>query len=142
VSTRELVVDASVAIKWVLYEPDRDLAYALFERNLLAPDLMLIECANAFRSRVARGSLPADEVQLAWSTICEAPVRISPAVGFLDEALALGLAIGHPVYDCVYLALAIASGTRVVTADRRFRVAAQREPRLDHRVVLLSELAH
>jgi predicted nucleic acid-binding protein len=69
-------------------------------------------------------------------------VRISPAVGLLDEALALGLALAHPVYDCVYLALAIASDARVVTADRRFRLAAQREPGLEDRVVLLSQLAH
>ncbi|HEX3210654.1 MAG TPA: type II toxin-antitoxin system VapC family toxin [Geminicoccaceae bacterium] len=139
---RELVVDASVAIKWVLHEPDRDLAYALFDGILLAPDLMLIECANALRSRAARGSVGVGEVEPAWTTICEAPVRISPAVEFIDEALALGVALEHPVYDCIYLALAIASGCSVVTADRRFRAAVRREPRLDGRVVLLSELAH
>ena len=137
-----LVVDASVAIKWVIYEPDRDLAYALLEGSLIAPDLMLIECANALRSRVARGSLAAQDVQLAWATICEAPVRISAAAELLGEALVLGLALEHPVYDCIYLALAIASGCRVVTADRRFRAVVGREPRLNDRVVLLSELAH
>jgi predicted nucleic acid-binding protein len=138
----ELVVDASVAIKWVIYEPDRDLAYGLLDGRLLAPDLMLIECANALRSQVVRGSLKADDVQAAWSTICEAPVRISPAAELLNEALALGVALEHPVYDCIYLALAIATDSRVVTADRRFRAAVRQRPPLDARVVLLSELAH
>ncbi len=141
-TTPILVIDASVAIKWVIYEPDRDLAYALLDGSLIAPDLMLIECANALRSRVARGSMAATDVEPAWATICEAPVRISAAAECLGEALALGLALEHPVYDCIYLALAIASGCRVVTADRRFRTAVRREPRLNDRVVLLSELAH
>ncbi len=139
--TRDLVVDASVAIKWVIFEPDRELAYALLDRRLLAPDLLLIECANALRSLAARGTLAADDVQPAWATICAAPLQISPAVDLLDDALALALVLGHPVYDCLYLALAIASSSRVVTADRRFRAAVRRAPHRDDRVVLLSELA-
>jgi predicted nucleic acid-binding protein len=45
--------------------------------------------------------------------------------------------IGHPVYDCLYLALALQRGTHVVTADRRFAAVATR-PELAGRVRLLS----
>lgn len=62
-TARQFVVDASVAVKWVLREPDRELAYDLFAHALLAPDLMLLECANALRTRVARGAMAADDVQ-------------------------------------------------------------------------------
>jgi predicted nucleic acid-binding protein len=32
--------------------------------------------------------------------------------------------IGHPIYDCIYLALALHHDTHVVTADRRFASVA------------------
>ena len=42
------VIDASVAIKWYLPEPDDDKARLLLVggHDLLAPDLMLIEVSN------------------------------------------------------------------------------------------------
>ena len=42
----------------------------------------------------------------------------------LERALSLAVEIGHPIYDCVYLALALHHETHVVTADRRFAAAA------------------
>lgn len=44
----EVIVDASVAIKWVVTEPGSDLAAGLLDgRPLHAPTLMRIEAANA-----------------------------------------------------------------------------------------------
>ena len=44
------------------------------------------------------------------------------------EALRLAQLLDHPVYDCVYLALALLREVPVVTADRRFVAAAARDP--------------
>lgn len=47
------VLDASVALKWVLGEPDSDKALALRDdfranfRDLIAPDVFSAECAHA-----------------------------------------------------------------------------------------------
>ncbi len=38
----------------------------------------------------------------------------------LPEAMRLSLQLNHPVYDCLYLALAKRLGTFVVTADAQF----------------------
>jgi predicted nucleic acid-binding protein len=48
----------------------------------------------------------------------------------------------HSVYDCVYLAMALASGAQVVSADRRFVSAVRRRPDLAGSIVLLGETAH
>ena len=40
------VVDASVAVKWVVPETGSDLARSLSNASLEAPDLLLVECAN------------------------------------------------------------------------------------------------
>lgn len=63
-----------------------------------------------------------------------ASVPIEP---FLDRALHLAAQIGHPVYDCIYLALAEHHATHVITADRRFAAAAN-VPDLAGRVRLLT----
>ena len=38
----------------------------------------------------------------------------------MDEAIRLACDFGHPVYDCLYLALADSLETAVVTADQKF----------------------
>ena len=48
------------------------------------------------------------------------PVRWNDDETVSAGAVRLALALGHPVYDCVYLALAHRIGATVVTADLRF----------------------
>jgi predicted nucleic acid-binding protein len=42
----DLVVDASVAIKWVIEESGTPQALSLRRHRLFAPDLLMTECAN------------------------------------------------------------------------------------------------
>jgi predicted nucleic acid-binding protein len=39
---------------------------------------------------------------------------------YVPRALTIARALGHPIYDCVYLALAEAENKPLVTADARF----------------------
>jgi predicted nucleic acid-binding protein len=55
-----------------------------------------------------------------------APVASTPIEPYVGKALALAVEANHPVYDCVYLALALQRHTHVVTDDRRFAAAAAR----------------
>jgi predicted nucleic acid-binding protein len=49
------VVDASVALKWVIDEDGSEAAGALLlEEPLAAPDLLMVECANVLWTRGAR----------------------------------------------------------------------------------------
>jgi predicted nucleic acid-binding protein len=50
-----IVIDASVALKWVLAEVNTDAADALLAEELIAPSLWLIEAANAMWRRSRRG---------------------------------------------------------------------------------------
>ena len=61
-----IVVDASVAWKWVLHEPRTEAALALKEEELIAPALWLAEAANALWRHVRLGEL--DRKQ-AWPSI-------------------------------------------------------------------------
>jgi predicted nucleic acid-binding protein len=132
-----LVVDASVALKWVLAEPGQAAADALLDEDLIAPSLWLLEAANALWRRNLRGELSAGEAEERLSELFNAPVTSVPIEDDLSMAAALAQRLGHPVYDCLYLALAVREQTQVVTADRRFWTIVQTVPDLAGRVRLL-----
>jgi predicted nucleic acid-binding protein len=133
-----VVIDASVALKWVLDEPESEAAVALRGENLLAPALWLAEAANALWRRSCIGDITADEAGSYLSELMNAPVASLAVEPYLEAALKLAIEIGHPVYACLYLALALHHETHVVTADRRFANVASRLAGLPDRVRLLA----
>ena len=137
-----LVVDASVAVKWVLAESDSELAQQIVHSSLLAPDLILIECGNAIWRHAQLGEVDPAEVPQLWAVLRAMPVEIVASSELVEGALDLAVALNHPIYDCLYLALALDRGARVVSTDRRFLAASRRRRDLVGAVVLLSELAH
>ena len=131
-----IVVDASVAVKWVLNESGSEAAFALRNDELIAPALLLAEAGNALWRRARIGEITADEANLRMSELLKAPVALLAIEPFIEPALKLATGIGHPIYDCIYLALALDRQTHVITADRRFAAAAS-SPDLAGRVRLL-----
>ena len=115
-----LVVDSSVALKWVIEEDGSDQALALQRYDLIAPALLRIETANVLRTLTARKALEVDQAMDLFDLLRTAPVTIIDHDDELEaRALALALELAHPVYDCVYLALAERTKRRVITADTR-----------------------
>lgn len=116
-----LVVDTSVALKWLVEEEDSAAAMTLREADLVAPALFRIEAGNVLRTLAARQAISATEARDLFGFLQTAPVVIVDHDDDLEQrALEIALDIGHPVYDCVYLALAERLGRTLVTADRRF----------------------
>ena len=114
-----IVVDASVALKWVIEEPDSSKDEAIRSRELLAPELILSECGNASWRACQRGQLTASAAIERMAALANAPVALLPVQSFVVRALGIAVALGHPVYDAVYLAVAEVYTTQVVTADTR-----------------------
>jgi predicted nucleic acid-binding protein len=123
-----IVVDASVALKWVLDEPGSEAAVALRDHELVAPTLWLAEAANALWRHARIGEISNDEAIAYFAELLKAPVASLPIEPQLEPALKLAMEIGHPIYDCIYLALALRHQTHVVTANRRFAAAASAPP--------------
>lgn len=117
-----VVIDASVAIKWVVDEADSDAAVTVLEsRSLLSPDLLIAECANILWKKVRRRELTADEAIVAARTLQQADIDILPTRHLMDVATRLAIDLNHAAYDCIYLALAMEHGCPLVTADDRLR---------------------
>ena len=137
-----IVVDASVALKWIAPEDDSEIALRLIGRgHLLAPDLLTVEAANALWVRVRRRDLTAVEARTALVDLLTVPVEYVADRALAPAALSLAADLGHPAYDCIYLALALSRAGVVVTADRRFAVVVQQHPYLAGRVRTLDQIA-
>jgi predicted nucleic acid-binding protein len=134
-----IVVDASVALKWVLDEPSKESADALLDEELIAPALWLIEAANALWKRAQRGDISAEEAKERLAELYNAPVTTIAIEQDLAGAAELANVLGHPVYDCLYLAAALREDTYVVTADRRFYFVVDKSLDFRGRVRLLEK---
>ncbi|MGD9616471.1 MAG: type II toxin-antitoxin system VapC family toxin [Alphaproteobacteria bacterium] len=119
-----IVVDASVALKWVLTEPDSDAAIALRNDELTAPDLWLAEAANGLWRHMRLGEIATAQALQFLRDLIDAPVTSVPTRLHLSTALRLAIELRHPIYDCLYPAVALRFDTHVVTADRRFAATA------------------
>jgi len=133
-----IVVDASVAVKWFAIELDTPLARALLDRSerLLAPELIATEVSAALTKKVRRRLLSAEDARKhvqAWlAALAAGALILTETEGDLPASTELALELSHPLYDCLYLALAMRLDASLITADERFaRGAAQRYPRVD-----------
>jgi predicted nucleic acid-binding protein len=138
------VVDASVAVKWLIDEPDSEQAAKLVEQDapLVAPELIYAEVTNALWAVARRKTITAEDVRDAIDLLVDAPMTVPCSmIKLLAAATRLARDLDHPVYDCIYLALAMQEQRPVVTADRRFHAAVQDHPYLCGYVILLESLS-
>lgn len=125
-----LVIDASVALKWLLDgEEDVEAAEALFhEGPLMAPDFLLLECANVLAMKVRSGGLSQSRATASLADLGEIGLALHPSATHVPRAHALAMELGQTAYDCLYLALALTEGAILVTADGRFSKGALGSP--------------
>jgi predicted nucleic acid-binding protein len=129
-----IVVDASLAAKWMLWE--RDSKHALdfllrYGQEFCAPDLLFIEVAGVIvrkaNIRRAEGTnIDADALEalrkwtIAWGQHVVKPHRVTQRRTYAAGKLAIEL--GHPVKDCIYLVLAMEFNCDLATCDAKFQV--------------------
>jgi predicted nucleic acid-binding protein len=85
---------------------------------MIAPALLWTECANGLW-RLAR-TVPTLDANHAFGVVSAVPVEaVEIGLGLQARALRLGCLLDHPIYDCLYLALALDRSAALATADRR-----------------------
>lgn len=138
-----LVVDASIAMKWVVEEEGTEDALVLRRRAVAAPDLLVPECANILWKKVRLGELSAEEAMIAARLLARSDVELIGTRALLEPATQLAVELDHPAYDCIYVALAEALDTRFVTADDRFarKLRQAKRVRQAARIATLTEVA-
>jgi len=125
----KLVLDANVAIMWVLPEPQSPTAVELRNdfrsgtHELLAPDTLPVEFAHALTRAERKGLLALGEAMMNVVDVMTIGVDFHPYLSLLPRAVELSSQFRIGVFDCVYVALAEREQCRVVTADKRMVAA-------------------
>jgi predicted nucleic acid-binding protein len=123
-----IVVDASLAAKWMLWEADTRVALRFLlhhGRALCGPDTLFTEVAGAIVKRAnQRKDIETDALEalrkwtVAWGEHTVKPYRVTQRR--LYEAGKLAVTLGHPLKDCIYLALAMELRCDLATCDLQF----------------------
>lgn len=126
-----VVVDASLAIKWLVSEENSDKARAISRSwanagiQTAAPYLMPVEVTNALHRRVVRGELTVEDAIRLLEYLLASGIELRDEPGLQVRALQLASRLRQgAVYDAHYLALAETLGCDFWTADQRFYRAA------------------
>jgi predicted nucleic acid-binding protein len=136
----KFVLDASVAVKWVLPESETQKALLLRDefRNqvheLIAPDIFLIEVANALTRSERRGIIRPPEASAKLTDVLTTAPDLHAHGPLLLPAVEISSRVRIGVYDCLYLALAEREQCDVVTADQRLKASGHPQ------VILLADL--
>jgi predicted nucleic acid-binding protein len=116
-----MIVDASVAFKWIVAEDDSERAIAWIDAaELKAPHLLLAEVGNALGKRIRRGQFASPDGAGEQLGRLAQIVTIVDETPFISRSLELALALDHSFYDCVYAAMAEARNEALLTADSVF----------------------
>jgi predicted nucleic acid-binding protein len=126
-----VVLDASVAVRWVVPERGSDEAAALLGQSFawLAPRLLVTEVASALRRKVSGGEISGHVASHALGTIVDAiddgVIQLAEDEHIVAAALTLAITLDRKLPDCLYLALAEREGAALATADRGLSLMAR-----------------
>ena len=127
----KLVIDASFATLWVTRERDEqavaefDSRYHAGQVELHAPELFVVETANAIWKHVRRGKRTVEESVTMFENLRDVPVRLHRHRDLVVHAFDLSLRRGISPYDATYVALAVREVLPLFTADRRLATAVE-----------------
>ena len=120
------VLDASAAVRAVM-DPAGGFQEVLESADLvIAPELIVAEVCSAFwkyaRARVLTRAAAEKSAEQALSIVD----RMQTLRELIPDVFALSSRVDSSVYDLFYLALALRTGARLLTADEVLRQAAQK----------------
>jgi predicted nucleic acid-binding protein len=138
----DIVIDASVAVKWVIEEAHSAIAAHLLTcTSRHAPDHWHAEAVNAVWSKVYKGDLDATEAEQRMHLLQRAPVVGTPIAGLMPRAFAISVARSVTIYDSLYVALAEKLGIALITADRALLRALAPDAGLAARAIWIGDVA-
>ena len=119
-----VVLDASAA--YDLLTQGRCEPQIVGARDILAPDLIVSDVLNA-RWKTARSGAAVPDIKTTIEFFSR--LTLVPAISYAEAAASLAGRLDHPVYDCLYVAVAQLEKAKLLTLDRRL-LAKLRESRM------------
>ena len=123
-----LVIDASVAVKWLLDEVGSLEARALLSdgSTLIAPAFVCLEIHHSLMFAARGGRCPLDVARQLDESAPRVFASLFASETLYADAIRLSWDLPHPVYDCLYIALSLREKATLITADTRQFAAARK----------------
>ncbi|MBK9126327.1 MAG: type II toxin-antitoxin system VapC family toxin [Phycisphaerales bacterium] len=134
-----IVVDASVAVKWLLPEDGAEQARELLAGSepLLVPSIANVEVPGAVLRKLRAGLIDEPEAReciALWNDLLRENIRAVPVEELIDSAVRIAMSCKYPLTDCLYVAAASTLDATLVTADAELQ---RRCKRAHKKIVLL-----
>ncbi|HLR31344.1 MAG TPA: type II toxin-antitoxin system VapC family toxin [Fodinibius sp.] len=115
------MIDASVAIKWFIWEEGTHHAHELLDEltSFYAPDFFLMEIDSALTKKVRIRDLEIKEAFHKRSQFRKLPYKLINYTEIEEFAFRLAAEFSVTLYDAAYLATAIDYNAKLHTADLR-----------------------
>jgi predicted nucleic acid-binding protein len=127
------VLDASVALKWVLPETDTPKAVRLRTefrqgvRELIAPDVFPFEIGHALTKAERQRLIAQGSGERKLISVLKVAPQLVPSLPLLRRAYRISSDARVGLWDCLYVALAEREGCDLITADQRMIRALQKD---------------
>lgn len=126
----EIVLDASVVVKWFSEEEDSEIAVKIRDKHIeglttiVSPDLVFYEVVNSLRYNPA---FNVDDVTRVIADLIDIGIDlITPNKELMENAVKHAHEYNLSIYDAYYLSLAQLMGLEIVTADTQFYEKAKK----------------
>jgi predicted nucleic acid-binding protein len=115
------VIDASVAIKWFIWEEGTDEAHQLLDQltSFYVPTLFLIEIDSILTKKVRRKELDIADAFQKREAFRRLPCKLIPYRELEEFAFRLATEFSVTIYDATYIAIAVDYEVPLYTADKR-----------------------
>ncbi len=115
-----MVIDASVGVKLIIPEADSSIAINLVESmQPSVPGLFHVEVGNAIWKKLRRGEIELGPLMPYLRSLTTLVQTFDETV-HVPRAIDIAAELDHPIYDCLYVAIAEAMSSLVITADQQF----------------------
>ena len=127
---RQIVIDASVALKWYFPEVYGDECVNLLDQDveILVPDVLFTQVGTALWRRLKSNDIKPDLAKQILSNLRRLPLVQVESESLLKDAIDIATMTSRTFHEGLYFALAIRHETKLVTADRRWHTLVSTGP--------------
>jgi len=117
----DVVLDASIAAKWIFWESGSELAQTLLDEQYLfyVPDIFYVEMDAIITKKFRKRELNSDEAYVKRAQVQRLALEKWSHISLADVAFDISVTLTVTIYDAIYLALAVEKETVMWTGDDR-----------------------
>lgn len=113
-----IIIDTNIVLSWVIQQDVPEIDF-IEHSQCIAPQFLKIETINILRKYYVMKKIPLHIIEQYYEDILIVIDIFVPDETILDRAKSISFAINHPIYDCLFIALAQQFESPLLSFDKR-----------------------